>query len=169
MKKIFIPAFATIIALLFCFSSVIAQSLDNAGGYMDYIGKAEEELAKKYISYMSAASHGGRLRKVEKRRNELLNSIYETRIQINSMPTYKGDKLLRDASVVYLKLLYSVFNEDYGKIVNMEEIAEQSYDNMEAYILVQEKANEKLKDAYQSRTAIGNEFAKKYNISIIDQ
>jgi hypothetical protein len=45
---------------------------------------------------------------------------------------WKGDRSFRDTTVAYLKLLYIVFNEDYGKIVNMEEIAEQSYDAMEA-------------------------------------
>ena len=134
---------------------------------MDFIGKAEEDLSKKYISYMSASSHGARLKKVEKRRNDLVQSIYETRIQINNMPAYKGDKTLKEASVAYLKILYNVFNEDYGKIVDMEEIAEQSYDAMEAYILVQEKANEKLKDAHLARANIGNEFAKKHNVTLI--
>ena len=169
MKRIIIPTLSSALFSLLFISPSIAQSFDNAGGYMDYIGKAEEEIAKKYISYMSAASHGGRLRKVEKRRNDLVNSIYETRVQVNGMPSYKGDKSLKDASVEYLKILYSVFNEDYSKIVNMEEIAEQSYDNMEAYILVQEKANERLKAAFQTRAEIGKEFAKKNNITLVDQ
>jgi len=169
MTKSFTPALKVTLVCILFFSRSIAQSLDNPGGYMDYIGKAEEDLAKKYLSYMSASSHGGSLKKVDKRRTDLLNSIYETRVQISDMPAYKGDKSLKDASVDYLKILYSVFNEDYAKIVNMEEIAEQSYDDMEAYILIQDKANEKLKTAYETRAAIGKDFAKKYNVNIIDQ
>jgi len=169
MRKISFATFLSLVMALFFTSTIRAQSLDNAGGYMDFIGKAEEDLAKKYISYMSAASHGGRLKKVEKRRNDLVNSIYETRIQISHMPAFQGDKTLKDASVDYLKILYSVFNEDYGKIVDMEEIAEQSYDAMEAYILVQEKANEKLNSAHAKRTSVGDEFAKKHNVTIVSQ
>jgi len=48
------------------------------------------------------------------------------------MPPWKGDRSYRNSSVAYLKLVYHVFNEDYGKILNLEEIAEQSYDAMEA-------------------------------------
>jgi len=167
MRKV-IPTLATALLCTLFISRSVAQSLDNPGSYMDYIGKAEAELAKKYLSYMSASSHGGSMRKVDKRRTDLLNSIYETRIQITDMPSYKGDKTLKDASVDYLKILYSVFNEDYAKLVNMEEIAEQSYDDMEAYILMQDKANEKLKWAYESRATIGKDFAKKYNVNLIE-
>lgn len=145
------------------------QDFASAGDYMSYIVKTEESIHLKYISYMSGAAHGKSLRKVEKRRQDLINTIYETRIKVNEMPSFKGDKTLRDASVNYLKLMYSVFNEDYSKIVNMEEIAEQSYDNMEAYLLVQEKASEKLKEAADARAATWNEFAKKYNVTVNDQ
>jgi hypothetical protein len=161
-----------IIGFLICTAisyNAAAQDFANAGEYMTYITKSEEAISLKYISYMSGASHGKSLRKVEKRREDLMNTIYETRIKITQMPSYKGDKTLREASTNYLKLMYSVFNEDYAKIVNMEEIAEQSYDNMEAYLLVQEKANEKLKEASAGRSTVWDQFAKKYNVNVIDQ
>jgi len=145
-----------------------AQDIETPGGYMTYMGQAEQVIGQKYISYMSAAAHGKSLRKVEKRRIELLNAISDTRAKVYEMPSYKGDKTLRDASVAYLKTMYAVFNEDYGKLVNMEEIAEQSYDQMEAYLLMQEKANEKLKEAGAARTSMGEQFAKKYNITLIE-
>lgn len=153
---------------IFISSAAIAQDLDNPGGYMTYIGKAEETIGAKYISYMSGSSHGKSLRKVEKRRQELLNSIEEMRFKVHDMPAFKGDKTLREASVNYLKTMYSVFNEDYAKIVNMEEIAEQSYDAMEAYLLVQEKANEKLREAGAKRRVIWDEFAKKNNVNVVN-
>ncbi len=162
----------TLTCILICISIccyVSAQDFANAGDYMSYIVKTEETISTKYISYMSGSAHGKSLRKVEKRRQDLINTIYETRVKINDMPSWKGDKSLRDSTVKYLKMMYSVFNEDYGKIVNMEEIAEQSYDNMEAYLLIQEKANEKLNEASAARSATWNEFAKKHNVTIVDQ
>ncbi|HEY0677248.1 MAG TPA: hypothetical protein VGD17_03135 [Chitinophagaceae bacterium] len=164
MRKLF----CSIAFFVFLTFTTLAQDLENPGNYMTYIGKAEEVIGAKYMSYMSGASHGKSLRKVEKRRQELLNSIYEMRVRVNDMPSYKGDKSLRDASVNYLKLMYSIFNEDYSRIVNMEEIAEQSYDNMEAYMLVKEKASEKLREAAAGRTAVWDQFAKKYNVTVLD-
>jgi hypothetical protein len=143
------------------------QSFENAGDYMSYIGKENSTLSAIYLSYVSAVAHGKSARKVEKRRQEVLNAINDTRFNIQGMPPWKGDKSYRDSTVAYLKLLNIVFNEDYGKIVNMEEIAEQSYDAMEAYLLAQRKAQEKLDEAINRQNKTEQEFAKKNNINLV--
>jgi hypothetical protein len=159
--------YALLFSSLFFSSNIVkAQSFDNAGDYLSYIGKANEELTVTYLSYMSAVAHN-RAKKVEKRRMDLLNSITETRYKIQGMPAWKGDKSFRDSSVAYIKLLNNVFNDDYGKIVNMEEIAEQSYDLMEAYMLAQEKVGEKLHEAADKQTELQKKFAAKYDVKLI--
>lgn len=145
-----------------------AQDFEHAGQYMDHINKANGELSIKYLVYLSAVSHGKSARKVEKRRAEVVNAINDTRYLVQTMPPWKGDRSLKDTTVAYLKILYSVFNEDYGKIVNMEEIAEQSYDAMEAYLLAQEKAHEKLDDASDRQHNVQTQFAKKNDIKLIE-
>lgn len=65
-------------------------------------------------------------------------------------------------------MCYHVFNDDYAKIVNMEEIAEQSFDEMQAYILLQEKTSEKLKEAGEKMRIAYNAFAAKYEIKLTD-
>jgi hypothetical protein len=84
------------------------------------------------------------------------------------MPPFKGDRSLKDTTVAYLKILNYIFNDQYGKIVNMEEIAEQSYDAMEAYLLAQERAQEKLEEASKKQHEIQKEFAAKNNVRLID-
>jgi hypothetical protein len=160
--------FLIIVFILLPALKSIAQDLSNAGSYMTYIGDKEREVTKKYLNYVSAASHGKSLRKVDKLREQLINTIYETRIAVQGVPPFKGDKSLREASVTYLQLSYRVFNEDYGKIVNMEEIAEQSYDAMEAYLMAQKLATEKLDEAGKKRNQTGKEFAAKNNINLVD-
>jgi hypothetical protein len=146
-----------------------AQDFQNAGDYITYITKANEALSEKYISYLSGVSHGKSARKVEKRRQEVLNSIYEARANMQGLPPFQGDRSLKDSTVAYYKILVNVFNEDYGKIVNMEEIAEQSYDAMEAYMLAQKKANEKLEDASKAQHDTQKEFAKRHNVNLIEE
>lgn len=162
-KVLMLPALCILFA-----ASLQAQEFNNAGDYLSYINKNNEQLTVKYLVYLSAVSHGKSARKVEKRRAEVVNSINETRYNIMGMPPWKGDRSLKDTTVSYLKMLYTVFNEDYGKIVNMEEIAEQSYDAMEAYLLAQEKAYEKLNEAGDRQHAQQKAFAAKYNISLIE-
>lgn len=154
--------------LLFSSGRMVAQSFETAGDYMDYIYKANNALTQKYLTYLSAVSHGKSARKVEKRRVEVLNSISDTRFNIMGMPPFKGDRSLKDTTVAYLKILNYIFNDQYGKIVNMEEIAEQSYDAMEAYLLAQERAQEKLEEASKKQHEIQKEFAAKNNVRLID-
>ena len=159
---------AAMMSVLLITRTAVAQDFDDPSLYLSFISKNQREVSVKYLSYMSAASHGRSMRKVEKRRADLIDAIYETRVRIYGMPTFKGDKQLRDSAVSYLKILYSVFNEDYSKIVNMEEIAEQSYDNMEAYLLAQEKVSERLSGAHAAYARAQKTFAANNNITLLD-
>ena len=64
-------------------------------------------------------------------------------MNISGLPAFNGDKEYRDTAVSFMKLYYNVLNEDYAKIINLEEISEQSYDDMEAYMMAQEKVERK--------------------------
>ena len=159
--------FVFIVTILFSFHS-FAQPYETAVDYMDHISKANMVITEKYLVYLSGMSHGKSARKVEKRRMELVQLISNTRFDIRGMPPYKGDKSFRDTTVAYLKILDNVFNEDYGKIVNMEEIAEQSYDAMEAYMMAKDKATEKLHEASEKQHEMQKQFAAKNNVTLIE-
>jgi hypothetical protein len=51
----------------------------------------------------------------------------------------------------------------------MEEIAEQSFDGMQAYILLQEKTSERLKEAADKMQVAYKAFAAKYEITLRDE
>lgn len=157
----------TLTAFLFLSIVGIAQNFDNAGEYMSYIGKQQENISKKFLSYTSASAHGKREKKVEALRNKLINEVEESRMNISGMPSFKNDKAYRDTAVSFMKLYYRVLNDDYSKIVNMEEIAEQSYDAMEAYLLLQEKVNEKLQEGNEKMKLAEAAFAAKNNINLV--
>ncbi len=166
--KLFVKLLAAFsLCLLFSLRSM-AQSFETAADYMDYISKANAKLTETYLVYLSAVSHGKSARKVEKKRMEVLNEINNTRYNIMGMPPYKGDRSLKDTTVAYLKILNYIFNDQYGKIVNMEEIAEQSYDAMEAYLLAQKKAQEKLEEASKKQHETLKQFAVKNNVNLVE-
>jgi hypothetical protein len=148
--------------------STKAQNLETAGGYLDYIGKQQENITKKYLSYNSAVSHGKKARKVEKLREKLINEVQESRENIASMGKFKGDGEYKDSAVNFMKFYYNVLNDDYSKIINMEDIAEQSYDAMEAYIMLQEAIDKKMDEANDRISAAQKVFAGKNNIHLID-
>jgi len=146
-----------------------AQNLDNPGEYVTAVFKARGDMDAKYMQYLSAAAHGRRARKVEKLRQEVLDDINSCRFKTTDLPLYKGDNTLRKASIDYIQLCYRVFDEDYKKIVNLEEIAEQSVDEMQAYLLLQEKVDEKLKEGSADLEKVTQAFAAKYNVRLSEE
>jgi hypothetical protein len=165
MKKTLVCAFLGM--LCFCGFNAHSQSLDNPGDYMTAISNAQVEMNQKYMAYTSAVAYGRRAKKIEKMRQQTLESITNARYKTIDLPIYKGDNSLRQAGIDYIQFCYNIFNEDYSKIVNMEEIAEQSFDGMEAYILMQEKTNESLKQASGKMDVAVKTFAAKNNVRIV--
>jgi hypothetical protein len=145
-----------------------AQSGDSPVEHMNYFSEKEEALSKSYLSYMSEVAHGERARKMERRRVELINNVNGTIKETNRLKPYKGDASLKSAYLVYWNIVISVLNEDYNKIVDMEEVAEQSYDAMEAYLLAQEKASEKLDEAFDKVAVAYRAFATSHNVTLTE-
>lgn len=156
-------------AIVLCSSlQTFAQNADGPGAYMSSITNAQGEMNKKYMAYVSAAAHGKRLRKVEKLRQAAIESIQQSKYNTIGLPQYKGDNSLRQKSIDYINFCYKIFNDDYAHIVNMEEIAEQSFDEMQAYLLLQEKTSEKLQEANDNIGKAYNDFAAKYNVKMVE-
>src|SRR5688572_4078637 len=168
MKKL-LP-FLAVFLLNFNSLSALAQSQTFASGgeYMNFIGTQYRQITNDFLSYTSAVAHGKNARKIDARRKNLLTTVSDARRNIAKMPAFKGDKSLRDSVNAFLKISYNILNEDYGKIVNLEEVAEQSYDAMEAYFLAQELADKKLTEANQRLTATEKAFAGKYGVNLIE-
>lgn len=162
-RFIFVAVFC---AAVFQFSTSFSQ--DSPVDHMNVLGDREEILSQKYMSYINEVAHGNRARKMEKRREELVNSVRESIREAGKARPYKGDVSLREAYKEYWTVLLSVLNEDYHKIVDMEEVAEQSYDAMEAYILIQEKASQRLNEAYDKVPTAYYAFAERHNVRLVE-
>jgi hypothetical protein len=166
MKRSLKHSVPVLAALLLLGGTLRAQDIDNPGTYMGAVNKARGDMDTKYMQYVSAAAHGRRARKVEKLRQEVLNNITQSRYKTTDLPYYKGDNSLRQAAIDYIAMCYIIFSEDYKKIVNMEELAEQSVDEMQAYLLLQDKVNEKLNQAWTNLDKASNDFAAKYHVNL---
>jgi len=145
-----------------------AQNIEDPGAYITAISNAQTEMRQKYMAYMSTVAHSHRARKIEKMRMATLESINNSKYKTSDIHIYKGDNSLRKSSIDYIDLCYRVFNDDYKHIVDMEEIAEQSFDEMQAYILLNEKTNEKIQEASDNMSKASKDFAKKYNVNLIE-
>lgn len=145
-----------------------AQNLEQPVGYMSAIGNEYDAMNKDMWRYISAVANGKRAKKIENLRKDLLATIKQSEYQVRRLPGYQKDPSLRDSVAAYFSLSYKVINEDYAKIVDMEEIAEQSYDLMEAYMLAKEKANRKLDEAAERAGEQQRLFAEKHGVKIVE-
>ena len=166
MKAILLLTCLTILTI--CSKSTYAQDFENPGEYMGYIGKQQENISKKYMAYASASAHGKKARKVENIRQKLLNEVQEARMNIGSMPSYKGDKSYRDTSVNFMKMYFNILNDDYARVLNLEEIAENSYDEMEALLNVKDAIDLKLEEGNKRVREAQIAFAKAHNVNLVE-
>lgn len=147
--------------------SIHAQDLKKAGDYMEYIGKEHRKTMEDYMAYASSVAHSKSAKKMETKRKELIATVNGAINRIKAMPPFNGDKTYKDSSLAFFKLYSQVLNEDYTNIVNLEEIAEESYDAMEAYWEAQDQANTKLENASDRLGDLQEVFAEANGINLI--
>lgn len=144
-----------------------AQEFDTGIAYMEHIELQYGDLKKDMWEYQKTVAHSRSARKIDKRRQELINAYADVKEKVAALPDYNGSTAFRDATFQYLEINHSVLVEDYAKIIDLEAIAEQSYNDMEAYFLAHESINEKMNAAYKELEIAQEKFAEENNINLV--
>ncbi|OFY54820.1 MAG: hypothetical protein A2W93_11085 [Bacteroidetes bacterium GWF2_43_63] len=165
MKKILL---ISVLMVLGCIPAM-SQGFNNAGEYMQFINNEHTRIKKDLWNYMAALAHGKGARKVESKRQELISTTEAAEKKVKNMRDWDDNTEYRDSVSSYLDICTTVLKEDFAKIVDMEEIAEKSYDAMEAYLMVKEAANNKLDEAAEMVAAAQQKFATEFGITLIDE
>lgn len=153
---------------LFLALNLNAQSTTNPGEYMDYFSVEYLQIQKDMWDYTRSVSHGRSARTVEKRRAELIGTTTTAKNKAKNANAFKENTSYRDSVVHYFELIEIVLREDYAKIVDMEAIAEQSYDAMEAYMMARDMASDKMKEAGEMINREHRAFAEANDVTIIE-
>ncbi|MBI1289062.1 MAG: hypothetical protein GC178_15960 [Flavobacteriales bacterium] len=146
----------------------VAQSSGSAVEHMTQITTPFGSFKKELWQYLKSVTQGKSARKVEKTRKKLIEQLETVSKDLKKISAFEGDASLKDAASDYMQLTTTVLKEDYAKIVDMEAIAEQSYDAMEAYMMAKELANDKLDEASDKLNAAQNVFAGAHNITLLE-
>lgn len=163
MKKIaFLLFFVTI--------NVIAQEFKSPVDYLSYLGKEQQAIARSTWKYTSAVAHSTSARRIETTRKQLVKSIQTSSRKIEALKNgYKGDVEFRDKVLNYLYFAEKNINEEYSKIIDLQDVAQQSYDYMEAYILTRDLVNKKLDEELEKVKLAQQQFADKYHIQLTSE
>ena len=159
---------ALMLAVFCLVKTTKAQTGDDPVSYMNSIEHLHEDMNSKDMVYQSAAAHGKRLCRVEKLRKQAVDAIDVAMEKTAALPAYKGDNSLRQSSIDFINFCHKIFNDDYAHIVDLEEISEQSVDKLQAYLLLQEKTDQKFAEANATWHKAYHDFASKNNVHIID-
>jgi len=130
--------------------------------YTGEIGEIQEEI----WNFIKAGAHSKDARAVDGKRRAVIKRMKESVEFIKKIKPYNNDSILKKAFSDYVNSLSYIMEEDYAKLVNMEEIAEQSYDLLEAYLAAKEKANEKFAAIATEMELKQKEYAALYNITL---
>jgi hypothetical protein len=146
-----------------------AQDFKTPVDYLNFVGKETENISANTWKYTKAVAHSKRAKKIDATRKDLLKSIQAAAKKIEAAKEgYKGDTEYRDQLLAYLSISEKYINEEYDKIINMQEVAEQSYDFMEAYITARDLVNEKINAEIDKLNENQKTFAAKYGIQITE-
>ncbi|MDF2454280.1 MAG: hypothetical protein K0R51_273 [Cytophagaceae bacterium] len=158
--------FTLIIGLLFSSSLVLAQDAGSAVEYMNKMGTEFKAIQTATWDYTKAAANNRNAGKINKRRLELIQQIDASIKNVNRLPAFNKKTYLKDSVLSFLKIQKIVIEEDYGKIMDLEDIAESSYDAMEAYIKAKQIASDKMESSSQLVSDTYDAFAKENNVTI---
>ncbi len=155
-----------LLVLLLISSSLMAQSTREAVQYLEGMSQIATNISHDMWEYVRAMAHIQNIAVVNRRRQALIKTVQRSIKVMEKKPAYQGDPQLKDAVTKFLKTLDVIVREDYGKIVDMQAVAEESYDRMEAYFLAKKRANEKLNEASEELMAAEKNFAAANNIRL---
>lgn len=163
MKK----RYTTLLFFLFCGLAIHSQSFKNASDYLDFVGEEHQNITKNMWKYTKAVAHSKSDRTIDAKRNVLVKSVERAIAKIEKAQGYGGDDF-KNHVLTHMRLNESMLKHDYANIIDLKEVAEQSYDYMEAYVLAQELADKKMEEAYKEYDTHFRVFAAKHNINIIE-
>jgi len=131
---------------------------------MNAIMEPYNELEGETWDYLRAVIKGKSAKAVANKEKKLIAALTEAKSQVYKVRTYKKDSILKPAMVDYLTILKQMLNDEYSKIVDMEEIAEKSYDAMEAYLMAKEAVSEKQNKEYDKLHEAYKVFALQHKV-----
>jgi hypothetical protein len=124
------------------------------------------DLKKASYKYTQTVARTRRIRAVERSRQDLLKVIASNKEFCKSIDPFHGDSTLKSELNRYLDLLYIVVKQDFDKILDMEDIAAQSYDQAEAHQLALDLAVGKMQASFDVLRKADLAFFKKYGITL---
>jgi len=147
---------------------LFGQTGNPALDYLNAMANEFKAIQSSTWDYTKSTANNKSARKTNKKRIELVQQIDASTKNVSKLPAFEKKIYLKDSVLSYLRIQKIVISEDYSKIMDLEDVAESSYDAMEAYLKAREIANEKLQESYLKVDGAYTFFAKEHNINLVE-
>lgn len=164
MKQVL--SFTTALIILLFSAVTMAQTVPGSAEYMDELSPSFNKLKVRTWDYLRVVSQGHGAFLVESSRQNLLRELKDAKEETMLAPGFNGSDDFKNSLVSYFAVTYSILDEDYDMILDMEAISNESYDAMETYLIAKEKANEKLDEAYYHLVKAQTKYADENELII---
>jgi len=152
--------------LMFLSANLFSQDFTKSFDYLKYIQDKQVEIAQTIWDYTSAKAHSKRDKKVERKREDVLDAIKKSTKDIQKMPAFDGSTDLRDSMVNYFMAMEKMMNGDYVELELLQFEAELSYQSMNKYLQKADLVEKKLSEKSENISKLFDDFANANNISI---
>lgn len=158
--------FTLLILTLSLSYNLIAQ--ESAAEYMAAVNANYMQLSKDTWDYIKKATTANNVARIDKKRLELIQTLKETKYKVSKVSSYNGDNDLKEAVKNYIDMSIYTLTNDFKQIINLEKIAEESYDDMEAYFALKDVVKSKMDSAFTAVNNAESNFATKHNINLVN-
>ena len=162
------PTIKLIFTSFFLFSLFAgAQKFDSAIEYLEFISKEQENVTKNTWKYTKAVAHSKKDKNITKKRDILIKTVERAIAKIDKAEGFNDDEYKNNV-LKHMRLNESLLKKEYANIIDMKAVAEQSYDLMEAYILAQDLAYEKMIESQIRYEKNFYTYAEQNKINIVE-
>ncbi len=153
-----------IISLIFCFAGGQVTAQNEALEYLEQISREYEQVVKAQWNYAQSAVEG---LDYSREKQKLITAMDRAIQRIKAIPPFSRDHSLRDSVLAYLNLNRKMIREDYTQLVDLQNLENKSYEELDDFLYAQENAYERLGELSVNLRKEEEKFAKKHGIRLV--
>lgn len=157
------------LGLLLAASGLDAQSNgEQAVAYFDFFNQAHGTIVQRNMDYLQHAVHSDDEKLIASKRIAMEQQVDAVRQQLRDLPPFAGDAGLKAAMETVLDNYKSLFSVTFPEVELLKMNAEQSFEQMEAYMKAQDDAEKRMAHSSNEFLLAQRKFAKANSIELVE-
>lgn len=144
------------------FGSMEAQRYRNPGQYLRQFNNQKRKADIKGLLYLEASLKGADARRTQKYQEIVLEQLQESKRDIERLPPYEDDDLLKREYVAAFDMLIKAYDKGFRKAEDLRDSMYESYDHLKHYYEVVTAAEDEMYEASYKIEAAEDHFIKSY-------